>query len=171
MEKVSEMLAALTKTGSKIKRLRLEISGVVQGVGFRPFVFSAAKLFDVKGFVGNESKGVFIEIEGGETALNKFVEHLKTNAPPLAHISRISSQIIEIKGETDFQIIESESHEADFTLISPDISICADCLQELFDPQNRRYLYPLSTARIADRVLRLRKPFLMTDRTRRWRNL
>lgn len=124
------------------KRFRLEISGVVQGVGFRPFVFGLAKKFELKGFVGNESKGVFIEIEGEEKKLNEFIEQLKNNAPPLSHISEINSQTIKLKGETNFQIIESESHESDFTLISPDISICEDCLRELFDENDRRYLYP-----------------------------
>lgn len=127
---------------SEIKRFRLEISGVVQGVGFRPFVYSAARMFNLCGFVGNESSGVFVEIEGEEKTLNEFVEFLKTHAPPLSHISQITSQTIELQHNTDFQITESESHEADFTLISPDISICEDCLQELFDKNNRRYLYP-----------------------------
>ena len=124
------------------RRLRLNISGVVQGVGFRPFVYAAAKEFDLKGFVGNESSGVFIEIEGIENQLNEFVEYLKNNAPPLSHISEIISQTIELKYDTDFQIIESKSRENEFTLISPDISICKDCLRELFDRENRRYLYP-----------------------------
>lgn len=131
-----------TSVKSEVKRFRLEIKGVVQGVGFRPFVYSIAKKFDVKGFVGNESSGIFVEIEGEENLLNEFVEYLKTNAPPLSHISEIASQTIELKNDTDFQIIESESHETEFTLISPDISICEDCLQELFDNNNRRYLYP-----------------------------
>lgn len=131
-----------TPVKSEVKRLRLEISGVVQGVGFRPFVYSIAKEFDVQGFVGNESKGVFIEIEGVENNINQFISRLKTNAPPLAHISKIFSQTVELKHDTDFRIIESESHEAEFTLISPDISICKDCLHELFDEYDRRYLYP-----------------------------
>lgn len=126
----------------RLERKRLLISGVVQGVGFRPFIFGLAKKYDLKGFVGNNSKGVFIEIEGQESKINEFIESIKTNAPPLSHISEITSQIIEIKGETEFQIIESESQETEFTLISPDISICQDCLQELFDEHNRRYLYP-----------------------------
>ncbi|MBX7172532.1 MAG: carbamoyltransferase HypF [Pyrinomonadaceae bacterium] len=131
-----------TSVKSAIKRFRLEISGVVQGVGFRPFIYSVAKMFDLKGFVGNESKGVFIEIEGEEKTLKEFVEYLKTNAPPLSHISEIKQKNLELKNENDFQIIESESEETEFTLISPDISICKDCLEELLDKNNRRYLYP-----------------------------
>jgi hydrogenase maturation protein HypF len=134
------MLAVPVKT--EIKRLRLEISGVVQGVGFRPFVYSLAKKFDVRGFIGNESSGVFIEIEGDENRLDEFIEHLKTNAPPLSHISEIRAQNIALKGDPDFQIVASESQKDEFTMISPDISICGDCLRELFDPNDRRYLYP-----------------------------
>jgi hydrogenase maturation protein HypF len=136
------MSAVMTKTENETKRLRIQISGVVQGVGFRPFVFACAKKFDLKGFVGNESSGVFIEIEGAEAKLQEFTEHLKENAPPLSHISEIHSQIIAVKRDAAFRIIASESHHADFTLVSPDISICADCLHELFDENNRRYLYP-----------------------------
>lgn len=136
------MLATLTKTENKISRLRLEIKGVVQGVGFRPFVYCVAKKFNLSGFVGNESSGVFVEVEGEETKLLEFVEYLKTNAPPLSHVSEITKQTIEILNDKNFQIIESESHETDFTLISPDISICEDCLTELFDPNDRRYHYP-----------------------------
>ena len=83
------MLAALTKTECEIKRLRLEISGVVQGVGFRPFVYSAAKRFCLEGFVGNESKGVFVEIEGNEDNLTKFQSNTvraKYMPPEIYHI-------------------------------------------------------------------------------------
>lgn len=131
-----------TSVKSETKRFRLEVSGVVQGVGFRPFVYSTAKRFDLNGFVGNESSGVFIEIEGKENQLNEFIEYLKTNPPPLSHISEIKQNDLELKNEPDFRIIESESHEAEFTLVSPDISICEDCLSELFDPNDRRYHYP-----------------------------
>ena len=131
-----------TSVKSEIKRFRLEIKGVVQGVGFRPFVYSIAKKLDLNGFVGNASLGVFVEIEGEENRLNEFIEYLKTNAPPLSHISEITLQTVANKYETDFKIIESESQESEFTLISPDISICDDCLTELFDAHDRRYLYP-----------------------------
>lgn len=124
------------------KRLRLNVSGVVQGVGFRPFVFAAAEKFGLKGFVGNESRGVFIEIEGDEKSLNEFQCLLNKNCPPLSHITKIDSTEIEIKNSEKFEIFESESEVEDFTLISPDISVCEDCLQEFFDENDRRFRYP-----------------------------
>ncbi len=126
------------KTGTR--RVRIEISGVVQGVGFRPFVYSAAKRFGINGFVGNESKGVFIEAEG--ELVDEFVAFLRSDAPPLAHIASIAVSEIAANNDSEFRILESEAHEEDFTLISPDISVCADCLREMFDPADRRYLYP-----------------------------
>jgi len=122
------------------KRIRIEIAGVVQGVGFRPFVFGAAKRFGIGGFVGNESKGVFIEAEGER--VREFAETLRTSAPPLAHIASFSVAEIAPLGETDFRIIGSESRAGEFTLVSPDVSICDDCLREMFDRGDRRYLYP-----------------------------
>ncbi|MBS1793850.1 MAG: carbamoyltransferase HypF [Acidobacteria bacterium] len=132
----------MTKPEKKTARRRIEIGGVVQGVGFRPFVYACANRFAVTGFVGNESKGVFIEIEGAPETLDEFTAFLKENVPPLAHISSIDARAVAPVGDADFRIIESESHAADFTLVSPDISICADCLGELFDPEDRRHLYP-----------------------------
>ncbi|MBK8149843.1 MAG: carbamoyltransferase HypF [Acidobacteria bacterium] len=122
------------------KRFRIEIAGVVQGVGFRPFVYAAAKRFGVRGFVGNESKGVFIEAEGESVA--EFADYLQANPPPLAHIASFSVTEIASLGDADFRIINSESHAGEFTLISADISVCDDCLREMFDPSDRRYLYP-----------------------------
>lgn len=136
------MFAKLAKTVQNLKRIRLEIQGVVQGVGFRPFIYSAAQKFDIKGFVGNESSGIFIEIEGNEKDFENFQSFLKENLPPLAHISEIKISEIEVKNDTDFRIIKSESHEDDFTLISPDICVCEDCLREFFDRNDRRFQYP-----------------------------
>ncbi len=132
--------AVVNKT--KIKRLRLDISGIVQGVGFRPFVFGAAEKFGLKGFVGNESRGVFIEIEGEENSLRDFQNYLRENAPPLSHVTKINSFEIGVKNSERFEIFESETEDADFTLISPDISVCEDCLRELFDENDRRFRYP-----------------------------
>lgn len=136
------MFAKLAEINQNLKRIRLEIQGVVQGVGFRPFVYAAAQKFDLKGFVGNDSAGVFIEIEGNEKNLQDFRAFLKKNFPPLAHISEIKITEIEPQNETDFRIVESEKRDTDFTLISPDISVCEDCLQEFFDENDRRFQYP-----------------------------
>ena len=124
------------------KRLRLEIQGVVQGVGFRPFVYSAAIKFDLKGFVGNESKGVFIEVEGNTANLSDFQNYLNVNKPPLAHITTIKTEEIASQFSDIFYIAESENQANENTLVSPDVSVCKDCLRELFNKKDRRFRYP-----------------------------
>ena len=127
-----------------MKRRRLVISGVVQGVGFRPFVFSTATRLGLTGFVGNDSNGVFIEIEGEETGLDAFVHTLTTAPPLLAHIEHITTTNLAPIATTTFEIVHSEAQPSQRTLISPDISTCSDCLNEFFDPADRRYLYPFT---------------------------
>ena len=124
------------------QRLRLTINGAVQGVGFRPFVYSCANLCKLRGFVRNETGGVSVEIEGTKDNLVKFQKLLRENMPPLAQITSIEIKEIAQGGETDFQIIESKICESENTIVAPDASICADCLRELFDKQNRRFRYP-----------------------------
>jgi hydrogenase maturation protein HypF len=124
------------------ERYRLTITGVVQGVGFRPFVYGLAARHGVTGFVGNHSGGVFIEIEGPETALAGFQRDLVGQAPPLAHIERVAVEKVAVQGDAAFTIVHSQSEASANTLISPDISLCDDCLRELFDPADRRYRYP-----------------------------
>jgi len=124
------------------KRLRLEIRGAVQGVGFRPFVYAAAKKFDLKGFVGNESGGVFVEVEGEAANLSDFQIYLSSAHPPLAHITRMDSREIAAQFSADFYIAESENRASENTLVSPDVSVCKDCLGELFDKNDRRFRYP-----------------------------
>jgi len=119
--------------------LRLWIKGQVQGVGFRPFVFNLASSLSLKGFVKNSSKGVLIEIEGER--VDEFLYTLKTSPPPLARIDTVEIQNLPPKGYDKFLILES-TDEGSFTHISPDVSICQDCLAELLDPKDRRYLYP-----------------------------
>ena len=126
----------------KRHRLRLKIRGAVQGVGFRPFVFACAKSCNLGGFVGNESSGVFIEIEGAKINLQKFQNLLRENSPPLAHITEIKIEEIEPKSETEFCIAESRKQAVKNTLVSPDASICEDCLHELFSERDRRFRYP-----------------------------
>lgn len=120
-------------------RIKILVRGVVQGVGFRPFVYSLAKSLNLKGFVMNSSKGVTIEIEGNDGSL--FVERLKNEAPPLSQIMSLDVIPLPYHGYKDFQIVESED-EGSFTLISPDVSVCKDCLRELLSENDRRYLYP-----------------------------
>ncbi len=123
-------------------RKRLYVTGVVQGVGFRPFVYSLAARHSLTGTVGNTSSGVVIEIQGPAEAAGAFVDRLRASPPPLAVVDSFSVEDIEAKPEIGFVIIESRSQPAASTPISPDIAACEDCLRELFDPSDRRYRYP-----------------------------
>ncbi|MBD3422053.1 MAG: carbamoyltransferase HypF [Chitinivibrionales bacterium] len=123
-------------------RMRLHISGIVQGIGFRPYVYRLARAFGLTGFVLNNTRGVEIEVEGGKPAVDAFAAELQAKAPPLARIVGIRQESIPARGETDFAIVKSQHDTDKATLISPDISICDDCRNELFDPADRRYRYP-----------------------------
>ncbi len=127
---------------SKIKRQRIRVNGIVQGVGFRPFVFNLAKRHRLGGFVTNTSDGVLIEVEGSESAITSFVLDLKRKNPPLSEIIDLQQNDLFPIGETAFRIEASQDTDRNETLISPDIAICDDCLRELRDPANRRYRYP-----------------------------
>jgi len=121
----------------------ISVTGVVQGVGFRPFVYGLAKRLDLRGWVRNTSGGVEILIEGNKLQVERFVHSLKTEAPPLAKIDSISIQSdLPDTNLTTFNIQPSTHIEGAFQPISPDVAICADCERELFDPNDRRYLYP-----------------------------
>ncbi|HMK42598.1 MAG TPA: acylphosphatase, partial [Dissulfurispiraceae bacterium] len=122
-----------------MKRLHIEISGIVQGVGFRPFVYTLALRFGIKGFVTNSSRGVIIEAEGERA--EAFAEAVSSEYPPLAKIDTIKMSEIAATGERDF-IIAGSVDDGSFTHISPDVAVCGDCLREMFDPNDRRYLYP-----------------------------
>ncbi len=120
----------------------IHITGVVQGVGFRPFVYGLATRYALRGWVCNTSAGVDIEVDGPGDTLDRFVAALTAEAPPLARIDSVVVSEIESNGFTSFEIRHSASHPDDFLPISPDITLCADCKRELFDPADRRYLYP-----------------------------
>jgi hydrogenase maturation protein HypF len=125
-----------------VERAKLTVKGVVQGVGFRPYVYGLAESLNLRGYVRNTAEGVMIDIEGENVA--EFVSRLPKEAPPLSNIVDIAMEPSQEFGYPDFRIIESrndEGHEP-FTLISPDVSICQDCLKEMLDPADRRYLYP-----------------------------
>jgi hydrogenase maturation protein HypF len=131
----------LDVTADKLAR-RLLVTGVVQGVGFRPFVYGLAARLDLVGWVCNTSAGVLIEIEGSAESIDEFRSALTRDAPPLARIDQITIEPLPVNGFTTFEIRESRSAPGAFQPISPDISICPDCLRELFDPHDRRYHYP-----------------------------
>jgi hydrogenase maturation protein HypF len=121
---------------------KIEVFGIVQGVGFRPFVYSLARRYGLKGAVHNNGQGVLIEVEGERETLEVFLTKLSAEAPPLSHITKIQTAFADPAGFKDFVIEESQRNRERKTLISPDAGICPPCLKELFDPQDRRYLYP-----------------------------
>ena len=127
-----------------LTRKRLTVTGVVQGVGFRPYVYALAMRYSLAGHVGNGSQGVFIEVEGLPDALESFEESLLTEAPPLAYIEQITAEILEPLGENQFVIVHSERKNQGNTFLSPDVCICQDCLNETLDPADRRYRYPFT---------------------------
>ncbi len=124
------------------KRLSFTVEGIVQGVGFRPFIYRLATDLKLTGFVYNTRNGVYIEIQGDEKALNHFQNKLQTNHPSHSIITKINSKHLPIKNENEFIIQESYDKDNFNTLILPDIRVCDQCINELFDPNNRRYLYP-----------------------------
>ncbi|GCE12793.1 carbamoyltransferase HypF [Tengunoibacter tsumagoiensis] len=125
-----------------IQRQRIIVEGIVQGVGFRPFVYSRALFWKLAGFVFNDSRGVTIEIEGSATAIAGFQQDLQTKLPPLASIISLQAERIPLCHEDTFTIKESQTYSSRQALISPDTATCDECIHELFDPANRRYHYP-----------------------------
>lgn len=122
--------------------VKVHITGIVQGVGFRPFVYNLAASLDIKGWVKNTSAGVVIEADGEKDVLDSFLQKLRDDAPPLSRIDEFTASFGPGNGFTQFDIINSESVDGAFQPISPDVAICDDCLRELFDPSDRRYRYP-----------------------------
>lgn len=125
-----------------ITRVRLRITGIVQGVGFRPFVYRTAASWGLGGFVLNDPEGVVVEAEGTKDALEGFIESLTSRTPSLAEIVRIDRDEIPPLGEDSFRIESSETEGLPSVLIPPDIATCDSCLRELFDENDRRYHYP-----------------------------
>ncbi len=122
-------------------RLRIEIEGIVQGVGFRPFIFRLAGMHAINGWVLNNSGGVIVEAEGEAEKVSAFLRDISAEAPPLAAITSVRSEKIALEGDSGFTIRPSAGGQ-NRAQISPDCDVCADCLRELFDPADRRYLYP-----------------------------
>jgi hydrogenase maturation protein HypF len=124
------------------ERRRILAQGIVQGVGFRPFVYGLAKRWGLSGFVLNNSAGVTIEAEGAPAAIEGFVRALREETPPLARIDTLAVETVAPCQEKAFKIVQSQAGPERQALISPDMAICDDCLRELFDPGDRRYRYP-----------------------------
>ncbi len=123
-------------------RRRIEVRGIVQGVGFRPAMHRHATSLGLVGFVGNDGHGVFVEVEGAPAAVDRFVADVEAVAPPLALVEQVTSAPAPLRGEREFLIVESDRTASASTLVSPDVAPCAACLAELHDPADRRYRYP-----------------------------
>ena len=123
-------------------RKAIEIAGIVQGVGFRPFIYRLAIENHLTGFITNTAAGVSIEVEGAAEAVEAFLARLPQEVPPLARITSIEFRIGSTVNDIDFHILPSRAGEERTVLISPDVAICDDCLAELLNPADRRFRYP-----------------------------
>ncbi|MCS7307642.1 MAG: carbamoyltransferase HypF [Aquificaceae bacterium] len=126
------------------RRCVVSVAGAVQGVGFRPFVYRLAKELGLGGYVVNDGRGVHVEVEGPEENINSFLLRLNQEKPPHARIHSLELVFLEPSGYQTFEIRESDKEGSREVFILPDIATCEDCLTELFDPHNRRYLYPFT---------------------------
>ena len=130
--------------GTAVRRCRYTVTGVVQGVGFRPFVHRIATELGLTGFVGNAAGEVFAEVQGAPEAVARFAGRLVTEAPPLARIASVGVEERPTESAAGFTIVPSRDGEG-VTPIPPDVALCADCLRELFEPADRRYRHPFVT--------------------------
>jgi hydrogenase maturation protein HypF len=127
-----------------LKSASISVRGIVQGVGFRPFVYGLAVKHNLKGWVYNTSEDVRIEIEGAADAIKQFERELKGKAPPLAYIENIDVKYHPPRGYKNFEIRQSQAQAGKYQLISPDVATCQACLGELLNPEDRRYRYPFT---------------------------
>ena len=140
-------MAPAVDAGSALHRVRVRVrvTGIVQGVGYRPFVYALARRHGLGGLVGNDAEGVFIEAESdSQAALGIFVGALRAEAPPLAVVESVSSEPVAAVGESSFIIVTSRSGGEHVALVSPDMSTCEECLAEVRDPAARRFRYPFT---------------------------
>src|SRR5215218_1999797 len=122
------------------ERREISVQGIVQGVGFRPFIYALARRHGLTGLVRNDAEGVHIEAEGSPEELELFLQDIREKAPPLAVVEAVAWRPLAVRKETEFRIEESR-HRA---LVSPDVATCEECLAELLDPTDRRYRYPFT---------------------------
>ncbi|MEO6964422.1 MAG: carbamoyltransferase HypF [Acidobacteriaceae bacterium] len=134
---------ATTKSAFETRK-HIQVRGIVQGVGFRPFVYNLAVSLDLAGYVFNSSAGVTIEIEGREPAVHRFVEALRSDPPQLAEVTDIEVSSIDVRGDSTFSILHSRQEAGEFVLISPDAGTCDACWRDFGDSRNRRYGYPFT---------------------------
>jgi hydrogenase maturation protein HypF len=127
-----------------MRRLHVTIRGAVQGVGFRPFIYRLATEMRLPGWVLNSSQGVFVEVEGEKQMLDAFLLRIERDKPPRSSIHSLEFSVLDPIGFTRFEIRQSDESGEKTTLVLPDIATCPDCLREIFDRLNRRYLYPFT---------------------------
>ena len=125
-----------------MERRTIAVQGIVQGVGFRPFVYGLARRLALNGSVKNQTGGVLIEVEGETHSLDCFLTELAKRSPPLARIDHVSWERQTPRGEHRFRIESSDATSAGPIFVGPDVATCADCCAELFNPKDRRYHYP-----------------------------
>ena len=125
-------------------RLKIAVRGAVQGVGFRPFVYRLANELGLAGWVNNSLQGVFLEVEGRRADAEQFLLRLETEKPPRSSIQSLESSWLDPAGYTYFEIRKSRNNGSRTAIVLPDIATCPDCLREIFDPANRRHLYPFT---------------------------
>ena len=141
-----------------IERRRIVVRGVVQGVGFRPFVHRLATRWGLAGFALNDGHGLIVEVEGDPVVLGLFQGELVEEAPPHASVEELATSRVPVRGESGFRI-EPSSGEPGGALVPPDIATCEDCLRELWDPADRRHRYPfINCTRCGPRFTILRRP-------------
>jgi hydrogenase maturation protein HypF len=133
-----------TTTRPLLIRRQIRVRGIVQGVGFRPFVYNLARELGLTGYVFNSSAGVTVEIEGADEGMQKFLDALRHRPPPLALIAEIAVVELEPLGDDDFVIRQSHSEAGEFVLVSPDMATCDECWRDFGDPKNRRFGYPFT---------------------------
>ncbi|MBA2375255.1 MAG: acylphosphatase, partial [Rubrobacter sp.] len=126
------------------ERREVSVRGIVQGVGFRPFVFALAKKRGLAGSVRNDAEGVHIEVEGATGDLERFLRALEADAPPLAVVEAVAWRPLGVSGEAGFRIEESADGLHRQALVSPDVATCDECLSEILDPSDRRFRYPFT---------------------------
>lgn len=124
-----------------MERAQVRVLGIVQGVGFRPFIYRLSTLLELKGWVRNDGGGVTIEVEGDHNSLLEFLSKLRTELPPAAFIYAIDSRFLNPVGYQSFEIVESVSTDKPLVWVLPDLATCSQCKQEILDPANRRYVY------------------------------
>ncbi|MFF4833933.1 carbamoyltransferase HypF [Streptomyces sp. NPDC001315] len=134
--------SATAVAGDPPLRRRVTVRGVVQGVGFRPYLYTLATALDLSGHVTNTPEGVVAEVEGAASAVTRFCERIAAQAPPLARVESVDHQEVPVTGGTAFTILASRTDGPARTLVSPDTATCADCLRELADPADRRHRHP-----------------------------